>query len=57
MMIMGAVMLMFRNTVNNTWTLQWCGSDGLSRHTGDGNVHLRIAGCIYLRAALASSEK
>jgi len=52
-----AVVLMFRNTVNNTRTLQWCGTDGLSRHIGDGNVHLRVAGGIHMHTALASSAK
>jgi len=52
-----AIMLMFRNTADNTWTLSWCGTNSLSWHIGDGYVHLRIAGCVHWLAALAPSAK
>ena len=49
--------LIFRNTVDNTRTLQWRSADGLSRHTGNGSMYLRAAGGLHRPAALASSAK
>lgn len=48
---------MCRNTVNNTWTLQWSSTDGMSRHTGDDSLYLCGAGGVHRPAALASSTK